>query len=384
MLDRLNKDVDLSWGEIAEITGMKVSDGHIRKMAYGVRLYDDYIREKHGFESDSEIELKDELNRIDEKTLELKRKRQQLSDERTYTNKKIRALSRIEDFMNLLRDELTLVADEKPLIVEKKKDMKEISDDTGILLLSDIHYGIDSDSSLNVYNPDVAKTRMNYLVDKVIENCNRHNIKELYVVDLGDTISGHIHNNLRLENRMGVAHQIVGVAELISTALHKLAQNIPSVQFGMVEGNHDRILPAKDDNLNKDSFSVLVNNLIKERTKDIKNLTFYENNCDTYLQLKIHGKVCTFVHGDKDKPKSAVSGINAITGSISDYIFMGHFHSANEFTENQSEVIVNGTFAGVDEYAINIRKNSPPVQKFIVMNDAGRECTYNINVGCKA
>lgn len=44
---KLNKDIDLDWSEIANILGLDVSADHLRKTAYGLMEYDNYI---HGFE----------------------------------------------------------------------------------------------------------------------------------------------------------------------------------------------------------------------------------------------------------------------------------------------------------------------------------------------
>ena len=43
---KLNKEIDLDWAEIVEILGLNVSADHLRKTAYGMMEYDEYI---HGF-----------------------------------------------------------------------------------------------------------------------------------------------------------------------------------------------------------------------------------------------------------------------------------------------------------------------------------------------
>ena len=44
----MNKDIDLDWSEIVELLGLDVSADHLRKTAYGILEYDEYI---HGFQS---------------------------------------------------------------------------------------------------------------------------------------------------------------------------------------------------------------------------------------------------------------------------------------------------------------------------------------------
>jgi predicted phosphodiesterase len=378
MLGKLNRENSDSWEDISKATGLNFAPDHLRKMSYGVKLYDEYLEE----EGRKNRQGKDAQD-IEEKLLDLKKTRKQIQDERTLVNKKIRALARVEDFINIMRDELELLAYEKPLEVTKVADNKE-SENTGVLLLSDIHYGLGIDSPINTYDPDIAKERMNYVVNEVTKYCNLHKINHLYIYELGDTISGHIHNNLRLENRINVTNQVIGASEMISTTLFELAKKINKITFTMVEGNHDRLLPKKDDNLNEDSFSALVQELIIQRTKNISNLTIIPAIGKTFSLIDIKGFTCVGVHGDKDKPQGVIEGLTALTGKVPDYVFMGHFHNANEFTVNQSEVLVNGSFSGTDEYAYNIRKNSKLIQKFLVFNEDGRLCTYNINLKNKA
>lgn len=45
---KVNKDIDLDWAEIVELLGLDISADHLRKTAYGLLEYDEYI---HGFQS---------------------------------------------------------------------------------------------------------------------------------------------------------------------------------------------------------------------------------------------------------------------------------------------------------------------------------------------
>lgn len=45
---KLNKDIDLDWSEIAETLGLDVSADHLRKTAYGLIEYDNYIHNCEG------------------------------------------------------------------------------------------------------------------------------------------------------------------------------------------------------------------------------------------------------------------------------------------------------------------------------------------------
>lgn len=43
-------------------------------------------------------------------------------------------------------------------------------------------------------------------------------------------------------------------------------------------------------------------------------------------------------------------------------------------------MVVNPSFCGMDEYAKGIRAISKPRQKFMIMDEKGRLCTYDIRL----
>ena len=61
-------------------------------------------------------------------------------------------------------------------------------------------------------------------------------------------------------------------------------------------------------------------------------------------------------------------------------IHMGHFHRHSTLEDNDIELIVNGSFAGTDEFAESIRKSNKPSQTLIIYNKEGQECIYNIKL----
>lgn len=378
ILGKFNKENELSWAEINQKAGLNFSDDHVRKMGYGVKYYDEYLIEE-GLKNASPVDL----SKMNEKLIEIKKNRQQLSDERAYTSKKLRALARAEDFIEKLKDELELLSFSKPFKIENninKTTEETIDEQAAVLLLSDIHYGIDTENELNIYNPDIAYDKMVTLCSETLDILKKNNIKKLYILELGDSLSGNIHNSIRIENRIGVTRQIAGVSELISNLLFEMCSSLDEVVFSMVEGNHDRIFPNKDENLNDDSFNILIQELIKQRTRDIENLTFLETSGNSYSQLNICGNNCMAVHGDKDKPNSVVGNMFQITGTKPDYVFMGHYHKPEEYMEGNTEIIINGSFSGGDSYSFNIRKNTSATQKLMLFNNTGRICTYNLKI----
>lgn len=374
-LAKVNKEIDLDWGEIVELLGLECSPDHCRKVSYGLKEAFDYLNSKIQNNSTQE-----EIDLIDEKILELKKIKVQLSDERSLVNKKIREYSRVDNIIDLFNNKINDISLHKPFL-NSSYESYESSNQEAIMLISDTHYGLETINAFNRYNSDIFKTRIQYLKDRIIEYSKFHKVKRLHLMLLGDLISGHIHNSIRLENRESVVEQIIEVSEILSEFIYELSKEINQIIVYSVGGNHDRILPKKDENLDKDNFNLLIDEYIKLRVKNIDNVIFQENIYDNdIIVTKICGNTCFGVHGDKDKISTAIPKLTSLIRTIPDYVFMAHLHNCKEDTYGESEICVNGSFSGTDTYAKNLRLSSYAMQKFMIFNEEGRVCTYNIKL----
>ncbi|VIF91816.1 Phage related protein [Clostridioides difficile] len=375
-LAKANKEVDLDWGEIVDLLGLECSPDHCRKVSYGLKEAFDYLNSKIQNNSTQE-----EIDKINEKILELKKIKVQLSDERSLVNKKIREYSRIDNIIDLFNNKIDSMSSHNTLLQDYSSDSYGTSNQEAVMLISDIHYGLETINAFNRYNSEIFKIRIQYLKDKIIEYSKLHKVKKLHLMLLGDLISGHIHNSIRLENRENIVEQIIEVSEILSIFIYELSQKINEVIVYSVGGNHDRVLPKKDENLDKDNFALLIDEYIKLRIKNLNNVIFQENIYDNdIIVAKICRNTCLAVHGDKDKMSTAIPRLTSLIKVIPDYIFMAHLHNCKEDTYGESEIIVNGSFSGTDTYAKNLRLSSYAMQKFMIFDNDGRVCTYNIKL----
>ena len=210
-LAKVNKEIDLDWGEIVELLGLECSPDHCRKVSYGLKEAFDYLNSKIQNNSTQE-----EIDKINEKILELKKIKVQLSDERSLVNKKIREYSRIDNIIDLFNNKIDDISLHKPFLSDSSYKCYESSNQEAIMLISDIHYGLETINAFNRYNSKIFKIRIQYLKDKIIEYSKLHKVKRLHVMLLGDLISGYIHNSIRLENRENIVEQIIEVSEILS------------------------------------------------------------------------------------------------------------------------------------------------------------------------
>ena len=377
-LQKLDRSIDLDWSEIVEKLGLDCSADHLRKLSYAYKEYADYVKEK-GLDSIAE-EMQEELNK---KLIEVKKKTVQLNDLRNEVNRQARYQARYEQLLDTVKYCYDKACELRPFY-EYEVVLPEESDIAreGVLLLSDLHYGQATDNYWNSYNPTEFGRRCEVLVQRVLEISKLHNVQKVNILGLGDYINGLIHTTTRLSNRESIVEQVINVSEAIATIVYRIAQEVPYVTLSMTDDNHSRMFANKNETTDKDSFVPFMKEFIKMRIKDLPNVVFIENYIDSgIVVLDICDCTVVGVHGDKDSMKNAIPRMTSMLKSNIDYLCMAHYHNIKEDTEGESELIVNGSFGGTDDYAKNLRLHSKPMQKYMIFSRPyGRECTYNIDV----
>ena len=180
-LYQMKDDNGWNWSDISDIlyeyTGELCPQENLRKR---------YSRYKLSLEEKAKIQEASEINDV---LREIRSERYKLADERNQVNADFRRMSREETIKEIAHD-FAMQMDSKFLLnplkieVDTKKRFK-----SAILCLSDVHYGLEVNSSFNKYNREIAKERINKLASKVIEYIDKENVMNLIVVNLGDLIA---------------------------------------------------------------------------------------------------------------------------------------------------------------------------------------------------
>ena len=378
VISKLDKDSDLSWEDICDILDLDLNPHELRKRSYGIKAYDDYLKSK----SISQVSSSDIQNDIDEKLIELKKERIKLNDLRTQVNKGLREQARYEDLLELLKVEIRNLSNEKPLANKINPILDSvIHRNECVLVLSDLHYGIEIDNSWNKFNSDIAKDRMNHMVNNTIKYGRLHGCNMCHVLITGDLVNNNIHLTSRLSNRENIAMQTVGVSELISEAVHKLSKEFKYVTLSICDGNHDRIYPNKSDNDYNDSFIHIIREFIKLRCVNINNLIIQDNKHGSELiELNVCGKKIIGLHGDKIPAKSAIPRLTTMFGKV-DYVIRGHVHNNSQDSFGDSKLITVSSFSGMDEYAKHLGLSSRHSQKILILSTENNDdCIYDIDL----
>ncbi len=372
-LQKLNKEVDLDWVEIVELLGLDCSGDHLRKTAYGIKECYDYFSSKT-----KEMIAQEEYEKLLEQELKIKKEKVKLNDLKAQLNKKVREFARKENLVEILEEKLKEL-DMQPRVINDEYKQRVTSNRDMVCLISDIHYGIKTTNALTPYDSDICKQKMNYLIDKTIKFSLENDVDKLYLMILGDEISGLIHTTTRLEQREDVISQVIDVSELLYESIMKLANNLPFVVVGLAQGNHSRVMADKKDSLEQENFTRLVKEFLKLRLANISNVLLLENEFDeAIIEVNIRGYNVIGLHGQNDSLNN-ISRLTEMFDKKIDYVCFGHYHNSREFESNRTEVIVNGCFSG-DDYSKKMRFYNKPIQKLLLFDDTGKIATYNINL----
>lgn len=282
-----------------------------------------------------------------------------------------------------LKDEIAAAADKfqkiEPVVYVKTKQGDSVGTEA-ILLLSDLHIGVDCDNYYNVYNTKIAKERLNTLLNKTIVYCENNNVKTLHIFNMGDMINGIIHTNARIEAQMDVAEQIIVAGELIANFLNEIQAAAPTITYRSVYDNHSRVIANKNEHIEKEQFSRIIDWFIKERLKNTS-IKFIENEIDGgigSLTLE-NGKTVMFAHGHQDGRQNSMQNFIGLTKKWIDYICLAHYHNAAVKEFQGCKVFINGSIVGTESYAFGKRLFSKPSQKLLIFN-TGDDSVVDVDI----
>ena len=365
--DKLNGKNDLDWSEIIAKYNLNMASDTLRKASstiFGGQFVRDYYAKQYIQKSENSDSAYDVQLR------EIRREKQKLFDERAAFNKSNRDVARLEQDLDYL-EKLIKENQYEPIHVIPHEDRtKDL-----VVILSDMHIGLETESSFGRYNSDIAKIMLGKYLGEVIKAIELYQIQNVYVIILGDVCNGKIHETVQLQNRENVIEQIQLASELICDFIYRIAQNCDSVIVNSVMSSNHCRLGKKDEVLRDERLDSIVLWYAKAKLQNVDNILFEEEeNIDpTIAKNTIRGKVYYSVHGDYDSfSESGVSKLVMMTGEIPSVVFYGHMHH-NSFDDiNNIKIIRSGSFAGTgDDYTVSKRISGKPAQMMCVVDNTG-------------
>lgn len=369
------KDEIGTWSDVAEILndilGFEYTESKYRKQ---YQAFEKILNanKKHIFDDDY-------ANSIEEKKQELYKERQRLSDERTSLNRKLRedarATANYEVLLNAVREsgKTTLPLREPVIVSDDKEDM--------IVLLSDLHIGLNVQNSFGSYNTEIAKDRLAQYRDQVCKIQTERKCQNAWVVLIGDMCNGSIHVTTRLENRENTIKQIQIAAELISNFVYEIYPYFENTYVNSVAGNHSRI-GLKDEVLRSERLDNIIPWYMRAKLEHISSIWFLDaGNVDpTIGDFNVRGNKIVAVHGDYDSfGENGVSKLTMMLRYIPDIILMGHLHHTEFTNVSDVDIVRCGSLCGAcNDYEVSKRIYGKPQQMVLTIGDKGITGFYPI------
>jgi len=275
------------------------------------------------------------------------------------------------------------------------------SEETVVALISDYHIGevvsAEETGGLAHYDFDTFMRRFTYHIDSIGGICfgklTGYKLPRLHIAMLGDMISGIIHEELVETAEGTIMEWVIDGAHVIAQGIRQLASEFESVQIDCVVGNHGRMSKQIRFKQRYVNWDYLCYHFIRLELADQHNVTFNIPK-SFYMLSQVEGHGMLLLHGDNIKSWNGVPwyGINRAVTNLSallhaqkrtfDIVNLGHFHNAGTLDRIDSELILNGSAVGGNEFSIGalFASNQPRQVLYGVHPDRGRTWQYALDL----
>jgi hypothetical protein len=259
----------------------------------------------------------------------------------------------------------------------------DVEEESLVLLLGDLHIGevVDPDQTSGIaeFNVDIARRRIQYTVDTAIkiarDKMAKYHFRRLVAPILGDVVSGIIHDELRVNDEIGIVGQLIVAVEILAEAILKLCQEFEAVHVPCVVGNHGRVTEERYfKGKATNNYDYLVYKMLEKVLADQPNLT-WDIPKAFFTVVTVEKSRFLLLHGDVVKSWMGIPfyglqraylkwrALHADYGMPFEHMIVGHYHNPNMQTIVRYELIINGCIKGGDEYSIGaIAAACDPVQ----------------------
>jgi hypothetical protein len=309
-----------------------------------------------------------------------------------FLNTQVKSLQKQQASLGSIRREIFKLADADPSPPDwtiKDRSTHKKRQLIPILLTSDFQWGekiVKAEmDGINEYNPAIAKSRYRELITATIDISNNYLSQGSYpgIVYLrgGDTISGDIHEELKLTNSLTSVMQVYDVVNEEARGIELLADNFGQVMVGSVSGNHGRTtIKPMSKSYSETNYDYLVSLFLEKFFRHDKRVKFFTPISGDFY-FKVYGHRGLLTHGDRigssggqgfiGPAATILRGVKKTRdeyqslGKPVDTVYLGHFHTAMHLTH----CVANGSLPGYSEYARRFRMPpEPPSQSLIYID----------------
>lgn len=256
---------------------------------------------------------------------------------------------------------------------------------TGLMLISDLHYGSNYEIKglfgevINAYSEEICKERLWNLISQVEADCMDYD--SLVIGCLGDVIENILRTSSLTKLRKPVIDSVIEVSELLSQWLVECYDRLQvPIKFCFVGGNHDiaRLLTEKPQ-FDEENYGKLILKFIELRLAGHEMIKV-EPYSDACFQT-IHSSNVLFSHGVNNLAE-IVEYYENVSNVTIDTIYGGHLHRPDSKTVSMSdlgdkETIRIGSICGGDTFSKKLLKSARPSAYFAIYNDDGKGWSRN-------
>jgi hypothetical protein len=253
----------------------------------------------------------------------------------------------------------------------------------GLLDLEDMHIGIKSNNLFNKYDVETAYLRGGELTQEIIKTSAELGITELYVNNLGDNVTGIIHDSLIAESEIPVEEQVKVATEIILNMLISFSDCglFNKVHYSAVNGNHGRISIKEKTPNDKHNFETFITwgiELALANSEYADKILIEKNYLDEgVISTEINGSRILSTHGHNDKFGKIVQDLILMFGDAVE-VHTAHLHHNKSDEIHCRELFMGRSFAGTDTYAKDGRHTSKAGQRLYIYSEGKREFIRDI------
>ena len=254
-----------------------------------------------------------------------------------------------------------------------------------VLLFSDTHAAevvtLEGTRGINEYNWTIMLDRMDKIRQAILSHKEHfgYEVSKLNVFMLGDMLSGQIHEELMVTNDRTLSEATVQFARDTIAWLEELAKDFPAIHVAGVPGNHPRFAKKTQAKLihnNADFIAYKVMEIFLEKHPQFS----FDISTGGYSTQMIANKWrALLMHGDGIRSTmpgvpwgGVIRRVTTLEAQFAqarqplDFVFMGHFHTANSLDGIHARTFVNGSTKGVDEYGLQAFGSGRPAEQTLL------------------
>ena len=311
---------------------------------------------------------------LDKKLQDIRKERAKLQTANIERGRVDRSEARQEMYYEYVGNLITFLPlpDFQPLYCDGENDIEYL------LTLADVHYGANFVSENNEYSTEIAKERFEDLSGQVIDFIDKHKLKKIHIVSLGDMIQGVLRVSDLKVNDSSIPKATVEISRLIAMFLREISVYSIVEYYHVPFANHTQIRPlgTKASELADEDVEYIIGNYILDLCRDNERITVHlADEGKQYIEIPIMGNEIIAMHGHQLKNvENSIKDLSMLRRSFIDYLLLGHWHNGKEIPCfegccNDTEILISPSFVGSDPYSDSLMKGSKAACKIYGFSD---------------